>query len=697
MAFTREQHREHQAEQRKSDRDIQIPPVADPQRRLRAESDPFIFLETYCSDRFFDDWTEDRRLIVEQIRYRAKHGGDKAIAAPRGEGKTTFAECEVGVDAIVTGLLRYPLIVAASGPDAERILSNIKCEYETNETLLEDYPEVCSPIVALEGAPQRANMQTYRGQRTRLKWSSGYVVFPSVKLIWCPRCYYPEPKQRKNGYECPKCKHEYQEWQSKSSGSIIEAKGLDGSIRGLRRGNLRPDFVIIDDAETEESARKEGQIENRERKIEQDIGGLGGARKPVPRLMLCTIQNTMCLSAKYTDRMQKPAWDGDRLGLVRQWPTNEKLWETYIEKRKTGMQEDPPDKLGRKAHQFYLDNREAMDEGVEVSNADRFVPDILGDGTQAEVSTIQHVYNNAADKGWDYVWNELQNEPRVDESETALQMIPGIITGTHKDFRGRLNGLEPGVAPATTDVITAFIDVQWDRLYYSVQAWCGKYHQRHVIDYADFGGDIGTKMTKEDATIHRILTLHRLWRDAPYEVEGANPRYPDIVFVDAGDGNVKHAVFTACNRTGFYPSMGDHRFKKPKNDKTNVGPDPWHINVENHEGKRLKVIVFSVEPYRHRSRDSWLTIPDETATGTVYLWGENPANHREYAHHLDVKFERSYDEKKGWQEKWLERRRHDWWDCDYGNIAAHSIYTYWRERQRTKSNRRYGVLSKKGA
>ena len=164
------------------------------------------------------------------------------MAAPRGEGKTTFAELEVGIDAIVTGLLTFPVIVAATGPDAERILSNIKAEYEINELLFEDYPEVCGPIVALEGAAQRANMQTFNGERTRMQWSGNMIVFPTVQLAWCPNCYWPEPRERKGHLQCPKCEATYQPWQSKSSGSIIATRGLDAAIRGLRKGNKRPVF-----------------------------------------------------------------------------------------------------------------------------------------------------------------------------------------------------------------------------------------------------------------------------------------------------------------------------------------------------------------------------------------------------------------------------------------------------------------------
>lgn len=684
---------------REKDRDIVIEPVKDPQRRLRACSDPFLFLETYFPDRFYDSWNDDRRLMIDQIRYRARYGGDKAIAAPRGEGKTTLAECEVGVDAIVQGMLKYPVIIAASGPMAENILDNIKIEYENNDLLIEDFPEVCGPVVALEGANQRAKMQTYRGEQTRMKWSKGAIVFPTIKLAWCPKCFYPEPKQRskrcKTEFECPKCGERYNEWKSAASGSMIDARGMDGSFRGLRKGSQRPDFVLIDDPETEESARSAKQIEDRERTIDNAIGGLGTTRKPVARLMLTTIQNNQCLSAKYTDRHQKPSWDGDRLAIVRRWPERKDLWEKYMEIRKTGMQEEVPDKHGRKAHEFFVDNFEEMVAGCIVSNPDRYDNSVLEDGSQKEIHTIQHIHNAACDKSWDYVFNELQNDPQELDEDNVLQMSVGIVTGTHSSYRERLNGLDAGVIPEGTKYVTAFIDVQHDRLYYEVVAWM-RGQQRSIVDYGHYGSDIGRGLTIQDATIERIVSLHNYWKHTPYTLKvGESGKVPDITLVDSGDGVLTTSIYSACLQTGFVPSKGTHRFNKPKADTSNRGPDAWHATRIRHEKSYVGLLVFSVEPFRHRCRDSWLEEPSETKPGSVFIFGENPNYHRPFGEHLSVTYDRSWDEKKGWREAWLEPRRHDWWDCDYGNLVAYSVLLESEERRRTSPKRRYGVLSKK--
>ena len=149
---------------RAGERDTSIPEVVDPRRRRKAERDIFFALATYFPDKFTDPFTEDQREMVRSIMQRARHGGDQAIAAPRGGGKTVIAESVI-IMAVLTGVLRFPLLVAATGPDARRLLQNVKYEFENNDLLLADFPEVCAPIRALEGASQRGNMMTVGGRQ----------------------------------------------------------------------------------------------------------------------------------------------------------------------------------------------------------------------------------------------------------------------------------------------------------------------------------------------------------------------------------------------------------------------------------------------------------------------------------------------------------------------------------------------------
>ena len=229
---------------RASLKDVKIRDPADVQRRLANSADIYAFLSCYFPDVFWGDWTDQRREMVAAILNAARYGGDQAIAAPRGEGKTSIVQC-VTIYCVMHGILSFPLIAAATGPNAEQILANIKYQLERNQALADDYPEICDPILALDGTAQRGATQTANGKRTFLKWAQDYIVLPTVRVPdhWDPRLRPGQP--------------------SLGSGAVITTRGLDSAIRGVLVGTKRPDLVIIDDPETRDSARSGVQTDLR--------------------------------------------------------------------------------------------------------------------------------------------------------------------------------------------------------------------------------------------------------------------------------------------------------------------------------------------------------------------------------------------------------------------------------------------------
>lgn len=701
----RERKRAYNERQRVAEQSVAIPHVANPARRLAAEADSLTFLQTYFADRFFDPWTEDRRAMLAEIHYRAKHGGDKAIAAPRGEGKTTLAELEVGVNAIVTGRLRFPLLCAATGPDATRLLKNIKECFEFpqpsgTDYLFEDFPEVCAPIRDLDGAPQRVGKQKHNGERTRMVWSGDFVQFPTVRLHWCPKCYYPEPIQR-NGYlECPKCHETYQPWKGRASGSVLMCRGLDAAIRGIRINGLRPDFCIIDDGETRESAKSEKQIADRVRTIENDLGGLGGGRKRIGRLMLCTVMNSMCVAAQYTDKKQRPSWDGDRIRLVKRWPVRKDLWERYVELRKEGQEQG--DKQGRKAHQFYVANRAAMDEGVVVSNEWRFSDAAAEDGTPLELSTIQHVHNEASDKGWDYVFNELQNDPQDVETSEQDTLSKFAVRGSSPEYHGRCNGIPRGVVPDGTQHLTCFVDVQWSRLFYVVCAWLDR-GRCHVVDYEDFEpNDRHQVIGPEAATAERLSHLRDRFRTAPYKTAAGDTRQIDLTLVDSGDGAVQQTVVEVCLEFGptWRASKGDSCYHHPKptaDKKPSRNGDQWYESAQILKGRRWWQVNFDADWTRGKVHAAFKLTPldddKRPRAGCVTLFGSSPNDHTRFSEQIcDRQFFREWvGERKGWREGWTEGRNDHYLDGMSGNFVARSMLS----SIVVAPPRKYGVLSSK--
>jgi hypothetical protein len=592
-------------------RDILLPPIADPKRRAACEADIILGLQTYFPLDFWGPFTSQRRAMVEAIVHAATYGGDQAIAAPRGEGKTSIAECVV-ILLVLQGIIRFPLITAATGPDAARILDNIKQRLERSEILGADYPEACFPIQALEGAPQRAAAQTIGGERSFLKWAQEFVVLPTVA-----------------GSRC--------------SGSVLMTRGLDASIRGIRVGTLRPDLVVIDDPETRESVTSELQTNKRQLTIEQDLAGLGGPGKRLARIILTTIMRRQSLSDRYTDATQKPAFRGKRFRLIEQWPERDDLWDEYMQLRQAGQQTG--DVNARNAHNFYLDNREAMDAGHVVANSDRFIKDKLPDGTTLEVSTLQHAYNVIADRGRDAFDCELQNDP-PEESE---HIDSGL---TANRIQRQVSGYPMRVVPPGCVKLTQGIDVRKTLLHCVVRAWRADGtgytidHHSETVYGVKYRSDVGVDEAIRNAIRTRMTSI----RDDPYTDLDGNAVPIDLTIIDAGWRT--DVIYASCREIGIMdikPAMGFGKsagcvqasFRPPrpgkKTNKLAIG-DGWFMSKPS---KSQTLVCMDADRWKSYEHDRWLTPTDQP--GTMFIWGEggderrlseDERAHHNYAHHI---------------------------------------------------------------
>lgn len=628
---------------RAADREIAIPPVTD--RVLRRERDIYKALKRAFPERFYNPFTDDQREMVEAMMHAAEYGGDQAIAATRGDGKTTLAECVI-ILLICWGTLRFPTIFAATGRDAEQILANIKGEFEANDRLHAAWPDVCEPVRRLEGAPQRAGGQTVGGVRTRMQWSGDGVRFPTVK-------------------------------GSKASGALLKTRGLDGAIRGVREGAQRPDFALIDDPDTEESAKSESQQAQREAAIERAVGGLGGPSRKFGRLMLCTLINATCLAARFTDAKIKPSWRGRRFRFMIEPPEREDLWGEFMRLRQEGFDPNSGVEI-EAAHEFYLADRERMDLGARVSNPYRFNSEAF----PPEVSAIEHYYNQIADKGWSVVKAELQNEPEYEETETKPGLTPALI-------QKRLSGTLRNVVPSGHLCLTAFTDVgQRKGCWYAVVAWYAG-ARGIVVDYGvqDVHNIdvIGPQMAVKNS-------LHA-WREDrlanPYVNEHGEAVKIGLHLIDSGDGQLEAAVFQFVREAGapYAPSkgFGSRYDQSPFRDvgKTTKDRKPgahWFQSKKAIAGGGVIWWVgMDVDHWKEWIHDRFLTQHrDEQGAlrpGSLTLYGDSPREHHTISHHVCAEAqETEFVRDKGMVTKWVVKdRKNDGLDCLAGNACAAAI------------------------
>jgi hypothetical protein len=427
------------ARQRKSDRDAArqrsqrvisrnvapIPPVTDPARRAAGEAKLWFFCETYLRAIFHMPWSDDHLKVIEKMERAAQYGGLFAVAMPRGSGKTSLALACV-LWAVLSGHRRYVMLVAATEKKGQDLLDVIKAHLLRNTLLNEDFPEVCKAFREIEGDSRRSKGQMFDGARTNIEWSTNQIVMPVIP-------------------------------GSKLSGLIIRSIGLTGAaIRGsIFPGPdgeiMRPDFVIPDDPQTAESAKSYEQCNDREKLVTADLLGTAGPGQKISAIMPCTVIRRGDLAYRMLDRKANPEWQGEKMRMVYEFPTNEKLWEQYATIRADSFREDGN---ASKANDFYRDRRAEMDEGSRVAWAERFGPD--------EISAIQHAVNLKL-RDPDSFGAEYQNDPPEDRN--------AILVLKPEQIAARCNGLDRYLAPTDTLKVTTFADVHDALLYWGTCGW----------------------------------------------------------------------------------------------------------------------------------------------------------------------------------------------------------------------------------
>ena len=156
-----------------------IPEVVDPERKLRAATDFCFFCEQYFPQTFCLPWSPDHLKVMGKIEQAVLEGGLFALAMPRGSGKTSLAETAC-MWALLTGAREFVALIGSDAGHARDMLESIKVEFETNDLLLEDYPEAVFPIHALERIHNRAQGQLCQGRHTRIVWTADEIVLPVI-------------------------------------------------------------------------------------------------------------------------------------------------------------------------------------------------------------------------------------------------------------------------------------------------------------------------------------------------------------------------------------------------------------------------------------------------------------------------------------------------------------------------------------
>lgn len=636
-----------------SGRDIgDLPPVVDPARRALTTGSFRAFCEHYFPQVFHLPWSPDHLKIIAKIEQAVLHGGLFAMAMPRGSGKTTIAECAC-LWALLIGAHQFICLIGSDEAHALDMLDSLKTELETNDLLLEDFPEAVHPIRCLDGIAHRANGQLFRGERTHIGWTAREIVLPTIP-------------------------------GSPASGAIVRVAGITGRVRGMKfkrpdGRSVRPSLVVIDDPQTDESARSPSQCQHREAILAGAILGLAGPGRKISGILPCTVIQPEDMADRILDRELHPQWQGERTRMVDAFPTNEKLWEEYARVRADGLRAE---RGLADATEFYLEHRAALDAGARVAWPERFNPD--------EASAIQHAMNLRLQDEHAF-FAEYQNEPLPVEESDSDEL-------TADQIARKLNGHGRAEIPAGCSRITAFIDVQQKALFYVVIAWEEDF-TGYIVEYGTFPDQrrpyftlrdlrvtlaSATKGAGIEGAIHAglaTLTTDLLGRDWRRD-DGGLLRI-ERCLVDANWGTSTEIVYQFCRQsphaTVLLPSHGRFvgassipfgDYKRKRGDR--VGHN-WRIPGVS--GRRTVRHVLYDTNYWKSFIQARLAVPMGDP-GCLSLHGHQAERHRLIAEHLTAEYRVRTEGRGRVVDEWKNRPEqpdNHWLDGVVGCAVAASI------------------------
>ncbi len=642
----RDRERDRQAEQSRKGRDIgSLPKCANKRRRAKAEKSLRACCETYFTKRFPLPWSEDHLEQLAEIQRVIADGGLQAIAAPRGDGKTTRLECGIIWGVIVVAAHQYAALLSAVSKQAPKLMSSIKMELANNELLLADFPEICYPIWKISGIANRCAGQLLDGNHTwpsggDKPWARTRIVLPTIKGSAC-------------------------------SGAVIEASGLIEATRGIKYTRadgsiIRPSLALIDDPQTNRSAKSPVQCQEREEAMTGGILYLPGPGKQISAFAAVTVIKPGDLADCLLDREQHPEWHGVRKRLLKSWPAGcdprspasprpgsasgtdaatcqetARHWDEYAE---IYRQELADGGTGTRATAYYRRHRKIMDRGAEAAWEHRKP----GCASAVEFAMRLFFRDRAS------MLAECQNDPEDTAAGEKFELP------TPQQIAKRVNGYERYEVPPDAQRLTFFIDVHKELLYYTVIAWAPGF-TGYVIDYGTWPPQSATyfelRHCRQPISKHPEITAPTMEGKVRQALESLAAELSDRQWrtatgdqvelergaCDANWGECTDVVYAFCREARrkhglqIMPShglpMGPAKCPISRWDKGKKGAvgDEWHVPPPA-RGRGIRPLLYDFGRRRTFCLGRWAT-PAGTQ-GSLTLFHAPDGRHRMISEHL---------------------------------------------------------------
>lgn len=245
-------------------------PAACQRRRKQAWDDFELFVGTYFPHYVRSPHkSELHRYLFTRLPeiVTSAQGEADAIAAPRGEAKSTLVSQLFVLWCLLTARKRYVVIVMDSIDQAYPMLEAIKAELAFNPRLLMDFPE---------------------GSGQGRVWQAGTIVT--------------------------------------ANDAKVQVAGSGKKLRGLRHGPYRPDLAVLDDIENDEQVRNPAQRDKLQAWVSKTILPLGGAGAKYDVVYIGTILHYDSVLSR---TLANPMWRAARFRALIQWPDNLVMWDAW--------------------------------------------------------------------------------------------------------------------------------------------------------------------------------------------------------------------------------------------------------------------------------------------------------------------------------------------------------------------------------
>lgn len=395
---------------------------------------------------------DEQNAAIRRFQRIVQSRGKLVQAEPRGFAKTSRAVNQLLLG-ILTGDIKFALIVSSAIDKSQDIMDQLQTELLGNEALEQYFPVVMKCFQATEGKALKAARQTLNGEPTHVDWSKDSIRFPHVP---------GEP----------------------SSGAVILVRTKDnlrGISRKIRYGPdagkvIRPDFVLIDDIQTDKEATSPTVSAKIIRTIKRSVLFGGSHSKKIRAVMTITPNIEGDVATHFI--LDEPSWEVALYPMIKSMPKNMDLWEEYaaillnFDRRKEGDRE----KAQRRAAEFVKTNFDAMHEGAEATWEWAYEWDT---DDPIELSAVHHAMTFFFEEGEEAFNFECQCKvERKNSDEEVLKALPEQIVT-------KLSHLPRRIVPAHCKYLVTHVDCNADLLTYATFASDTELRP-YLIDYGTY-------------------------------------------------------------------------------------------------------------------------------------------------------------------------------------------------------------------